>query len=169
MIADSEYRWTNNRAYIGLKRAADLGYVPAIFELGWAYETGGGVPQDLPKAIKYYDQAAGYGQPEALVALGNLYGEGHGVKVDRQKSLMYYIVAANYGYPDAKPLVTKAEAQLTPKQIKSAQDDAAKFATSSKRPLVPWFASNGPLGENRAGLTRIRCELRLVTICSPPV
>ena len=119
-----------------LKRSADLGYVPAIYELGMMYETGGVVHQDMSEAVKLYGQAAANGQPEAFVALGNLYAEGRGVKQDRQKALMYYILGGTYGSPEGKHRADEISAQMTPKQVASAKEEAAKYASAARHPLL---------------------------------
>lgn len=119
-----------------LKRAADLNYVPAIFELGYAYDKGHNAPEDVDKARKLYERAADYGYPDALIALGNMYAEGRGAKLDRQEALSYYFAAAGFGSTDGKSLAEKLAAQLNPKQVASAKDEAKKIASKSRHPLV---------------------------------
>ncbi len=126
-----------------LKRSADLGYAPAIYELGREYELGEAIQKDpqqatklYSKAKKLYEEAASQGEPEGLLALGNMYAEGHGVKPDRRKALMYYIVAANCGSRQAQIQADEVAAQMTPKQVASAKQDAGRFVVTSKHPVL---------------------------------
>jgi uncharacterized protein len=119
-----------------LQRSANLGYPPAIYELGRAYETGEAVPQDSEQATKLYDEAASQGQLDAFLALGNMYKQGLGVKTDHQKSLMYYILAGSYGSPEGLRRASEVSALLSPKQVASAKQDAARFASAPNHPVL---------------------------------
>ncbi len=119
-----------------LKRSADLGYLPAVYEMGYMYDKGMGVPQDIGKARKFYEQAAAGGQVEAVMALGQMYEQGRGTKQDRQEALSYYLVAADFGSADGKALADKLSAQMTPKQVSEAQTQAKRIKLLSKPPLV---------------------------------
>ncbi len=119
-----------------LQRAADLNFAPALYELGMAYESGSNVSIDVVKARKLYEQAAMLGFPPAFEAIGRMYSEGHGVKQDRQKALAYFIVAMNNGVQEAKPKADEISSQLSPKQVKAAQQDAVKLVSSTKGPVL---------------------------------
>ncbi len=49
--------------------AADLGFAPAIFNLGNCYRTGRGREQDISEATRLYERAAEAGDPSAKLAL----------------------------------------------------------------------------------------------------
>ena len=119
-----------------LQRAADLNYAPAAYELGLAYESNNGISMDLPRAKKLYEQAAALAYVPAFVALGSMYAEGRGVKQDREKALAYYMVAANNGVADGKAKMEQLSAQLSPKQVAAAKQDAAKLAAGTRSPVL---------------------------------
>ena len=62
--------------------AADQGYPRAISAVGYAYDHGIGVPQDIGKAISWYSKAVAANDPGALNNLAILYAEGCGVDRD---------------------------------------------------------------------------------------
>ncbi len=119
-----------------LQRAADLNYAPAAYELGMVYETGQNVTRDLVRARKLYEQASYLSVTQAFTALGRFYDEGLGIKVDRNKALAYYIVAASSGDPAAKQKVDQISAQMSPKQIAAAKQNAAKLAGFTRSPVL---------------------------------
>jgi len=120
-----------------LKRSADLGYVPAIYDMAYMYDKGGlGLPQDIAKAKRMYETAAAGGQVEALLALGWMYREGRGAKLDRQEALSYYLAAAEFGSPDGKSMADKLSAELTPKQVSAAQTEAKRIKAQSRSQLA---------------------------------
>lgn len=57
-----------------LKRAADAGNLPSLYNLAFAYNRGNyGLEKDLPKAIDYMRKAADAGMADALYPLGTFY------------------------------------------------------------------------------------------------
>jgi TPR repeat protein len=119
-----------------LQRGADLNYGPAAYELAMLYESGKNVTQDLVGARKLYEQASYSSVTQAFAALGRFYAEGLGVKVDRDKALAYYMVAASAGDAAAKQKVDQLSAQLSPKQIAAAKQNAAKLAGFTRSPVL---------------------------------
>ena len=120
-----------------LKRSADLGYVPAIYDMAYMYDKGGmGLPQDTAKAKRMYEMAAAGGQLEALLALGEMYDEGRGVKLDRQEALSYYLAAADWGSPEGKAKADKLAAELSPKQLAAARSEAKRIKMLSRPQLA---------------------------------
>ena len=71
------------------KKAADLGYAPAIARVGVFYEEGWCVPKDMKQAAKWYQQAADKGDYDGMFYLSRCYAmennEG-GVPTDKKKS-----------------------------------------------------------------------------------
>jgi TPR repeat protein len=119
-----------------LQRGADLGDPVASYDLGRAYEQGSAVPPDPQKAVTLYENAALYNNTKAMFALGNLYNEGKGVTQDRQKALMWFILAARYGNPDAGKQVAALSAELKPKQVEKAKQDALRYVSFQRKPLA---------------------------------
>lgn len=72
-----------------MKKAADLGYAPAIARVGLCYEEGWGVPKDMKQAAKWYQKAVDKGDYDGMFYLSCCYAmdnnEG-GVPTDEKKS-----------------------------------------------------------------------------------
>ena len=62
------------------KKAADLGYELAQYNLGVVYDNGQGVDQNYKKAFEWYEKAAEQGHTEAQHNLGTVYATGQGVE-----------------------------------------------------------------------------------------
>jgi TPR repeat protein len=60
------------KAISWFRSAADQHDSYAEYNLGWAYESGLGVPKDTPKAVQWYSKAANGGNPEASARLAGL-------------------------------------------------------------------------------------------------
>jgi uncharacterized protein len=73
---------TYDKSFQHFQKAADLGEVAAINELGAAYASGSGVKQDYAKAKEFFSKASVMHYPLAYVNLGALYANGLGVKKD---------------------------------------------------------------------------------------
>jgi TPR repeat protein len=78
------------------------GDVNAQFNLGYAYSTGEGVPQDYAEAVSWTRQAADQGEARAQYNLGVLYGAGEGVPQDYAEAVSWYRQAADQGYTAAQ-------------------------------------------------------------------
>ena len=48
-----------------LRKAADLGWADAMYDLGVRYEKGNGIPADSEKAMSWFEKAAAAGHAEA--------------------------------------------------------------------------------------------------------
>lgn len=70
----------------------------ALFELGYAYERGRGVPRDGRQADHYYKQAAEAGNPKALYYRAKLYEAGYYVPQNTILARQLYQQAADSGY-----------------------------------------------------------------------
>lgn len=57
------------KAVAELKKSADGGHVPALFNLGYCYETGAYVKKDIKRAREYYKRAADSGDGDAALRL----------------------------------------------------------------------------------------------------
>jgi TPR repeat protein len=75
------------------KKAAELGYVAAHFNLAFMYHEGKGVEKDIKNAVYHWEEAAIGGHPDARYNLGNQ--EGRKGRFDR--AAKHYIIAAKLG------------------------------------------------------------------------
>ena len=84
------------------RRAADLGYAPAQYNLGLMYGSGKGVAQDHAEAVKWYRRAAEQGHAEAQYNLGHAYSNGYGVPQNNSEGVKWYRCAADRGLANAQ-------------------------------------------------------------------
>lgn len=73
-------------------------HVAALFEQGYALETGSGVEQNHAQAYELYRQAGALGHPEALFRLGVMFYLDLAVKMDEKKAHALWRVAADKGH-----------------------------------------------------------------------
>ena len=82
---------------------ADQGDGQAQYALGTLYEQGHpGVPQDVAKAIIWYQKSAEQGIPSAENNLALIYATGRGVERDPANALSLWLSAANKGHVQAQ-------------------------------------------------------------------
>ena len=84
-------------AFTYYKKAADLDYPDACYNLAFAYANGRGVTTDMKLAIRYYQKAAESGSDGAWNNLGLLYEKGDGVEVNPKKAFECYNKAYEEG------------------------------------------------------------------------
>ena len=84
------------------QRAADLGDVLAMHNLGFLYERGEGIKLDLKKTVKYWRMAAEQGMASAQYNLGTSYERGEGVAQDYAEAARLYKLAADQGHTKAE-------------------------------------------------------------------
>jgi TPR repeat protein len=82
-------------------KAANLGYAPAMAQVGLLYETGDAGEKDIAKAARWYKQGADANDPRSLTFLAALYEKGRGVDKDLEKAASLYRKAAELKYPPA--------------------------------------------------------------------
>jgi TPR repeat protein len=82
--------------------AANEGYTPAQFSLGYLYERGNGVAKDYAEAAKLYLLAAKQEEPRAEFRLGLMLEKGIGVEQDRDAAIRLYKMAAAQGNLNAE-------------------------------------------------------------------
>jgi len=85
-----------------LRQAADQGDADAQFNLGVAYRTGRGVPQDGVEAVAWWRKAAEKGLASAQFNLGYAYAQGQGVPQDDAQAMSWYLQSAEQGNADAQ-------------------------------------------------------------------
>lgn len=78
---------------------AKKGDAPAQYTIGWMYESGQGVKEDLKKAVYWYKKSAQQEYEAAQYVLGTLYEKGSGVEQNSEIALDYYLLAAKQGDP----------------------------------------------------------------------
>lgn len=84
------------------KRASELKYPPASFNLGQCCELGIGTKQDFKEAAEWYRLAADQGHATAMYNLGVFYVHGWGgLRADIEVAKALFTKAAKFGQPDA--------------------------------------------------------------------
>jgi TPR repeat protein len=78
---------------IQLCQAAAKDYAPARFCVGYFFQHGLGVKQDLTEAAKWYEKSAAGGHFPAYIALGQMYWKGEGVKADPVEAYLWFFQA----------------------------------------------------------------------------
>ncbi len=86
------------KSFPALKKAAELGYPDAQYNLGWCYSHGKGVEQDDTEAIHWYKKAAEGGDSQGQYILGWCYFYGKKVEEDHEKAAHWYQKAAEQGH-----------------------------------------------------------------------
>lgn len=89
------------KAMMWFQRAADLGHVDAMFNLGVGYANGLGVPVDFDQAMKWYTKAAEHGSADAMYNIGASYDKGHGTAQNKKLAIEWYTKAAQLNQPNA--------------------------------------------------------------------
>jgi len=80
------------------RRAAEAGDATGACNLGYLYETGGGVEQSWDQAVNYYRQAAELGQARGQYLLGWCYEHGKGVAPSPERARELYEASARQDY-----------------------------------------------------------------------
>ncbi|KAL1261120.1 hypothetical protein QQF64_008947 [Cirrhinus molitorella] len=85
------------RAVTFLKKAIELGSVPAITALGWYYEQ---YEKDYEKAVHLWEEADAKGHPDAAMNLGVFHSQGlyPGQPADQFMAYKYYLKSAQRGH-----------------------------------------------------------------------
>lgn len=84
------------------QRAAELGHVEAMVELGLCYELGCGVEQSDGQALDWYTKAADLGHATAKFSVGEIFEEARGVPQSDEEACLWYYRAALAGCDDSK-------------------------------------------------------------------
>ncbi|WP_068087090.1 tetratricopeptide repeat protein [Polycladidibacter stylochi] len=104
-------------------RQAEAGQPTAQTLIGVIYETGRGVPQDITKAVDWYELAVSTGEPQAALRLAMLYLDGSQIKQNKQKAAKYLQIAADAKIPSAlyNLSILYEEGDTLPKNIDKAR------------------------------------------------
>jgi uncharacterized protein len=81
----------------------------AQYQLGYIYEHGEGVPQDIKEAAVWYRKAAEQGHPKAQYRMGLFYENGAAVEKDLKEATKWYRKSADQNFPAAKDAVKRVE------------------------------------------------------------
>jgi len=101
------------RAVKCLKKASDLGHVPAMRDLGLMYLQGNGVEKDHGKAYSYISTASKEMDPESIYILATMYEKGMGVERDLYESLKLFAFSANMNHIGADMDADRVDAQIS--------------------------------------------------------
>lgn len=120
---------------------AELGSVPAQFNLGLIYDRGLGQPPDPVEAVRWYRRAAENGAPAAQINLGYAYETGRGVALDYVEAYKWYHVAAER-LPDGdrRTKAVRNRAEVARKMTAAEMDEARRRA---RQWLNDWRARRG--------------------------
>lgn len=91
-----------HKAFECLKKAADMGHIEAIANLGVMYCHGFGVEKNIEKAIMCFEKAADEGNTIAMNNLGRMYLTGEKIPKDETKAFKWLGMAAIQGDAEAK-------------------------------------------------------------------
>ncbi|MBI3441117.1 MAG: sel1 repeat family protein [Proteobacteria bacterium] len=83
-------------------KSAELGYLPAMVSIGYAYSTGHGVTKNDKEAFKWYSKAANMGDAVAQNNLGTMFRDGIGVEKDPRLAEQWFLRSAMQGTPRAQ-------------------------------------------------------------------
>ena len=88
--------------YDCMLNSANLGYIPALGEVGMCYEVGFHVDKDITKAIEWYKKGADLDDTQSLYCLADCFFNGNGIGQDLHKALALFQKSADQGNPDAQ-------------------------------------------------------------------
>ncbi len=91
------------------------------------YENGLGVSQDYTEAVNWYTKAAEQGWTDAQLNLGLMYAYGRGMPTNFITAYVWESIAAESGSENALNSRDLIAAELTPENIKKAQERATKM------------------------------------------
>jgi len=128
-------------------------HIQSNYELGVAFYTGDGVPEDEAIAVEYFRRAADCGHAGAAYMLGDCLLDGIGVDRDRGEALEWLVTSAELGHRGARSRVL---AVLEKDEDKSYGifTDASRQTLSSENKETAEDEVNFDKGKKRDGLER---------------
>lgn len=81
----------------------------SMYQIGYMYDNGEGVPQDTKEAAQWYLKAAEKGHARAQYRMGLFYATGTGVEKNMKEAEKWYRKAAGQGIRPAKDALKKIE------------------------------------------------------------
>jgi TPR repeat protein len=118
------------------RKAADQGDIEALYNLGYMYHEGQGVPKDYQKGNELFEEVADRGRfiedgsrsYKAMDMLGNSYRSGETGPPDYVEAYKWYAMAAARGHPKALGQMHEAQQHLTNEQLTEAKRRVTEFA-----------------------------------------
>ncbi len=104
-------------------------HIQSCYEMGVAYYTGEGLPEDEVQAVNYFRRAADCGHAGAAYMLGDCLLDGIGIERDRGEALEWLVISAELGHRGARSRVL---AVLEREEGKSY----GKFTDASRQTLI---------------------------------
>lgn len=146
-----------NQACIWWRRAVEEHrHIYSCHELGVAFYTGEGVPENEEQAVYYFHKAAEQGHPGAAYMLGDCLLDGVGIERDRADALEWLILAGDLGHRGARSRVMavleKQEGEDNGRFTDSSRQTIKEFINEQKEEESRWTADdlkNIPLLERR--------------------
>ncbi len=89
------------------RRAAEQGNATAQCNLGYCYDNGQGVEQNLEEAVKWYRKAAEQGNATAQCNLGFCYENGDGIEQNLEEARMWFRKSAEQGNERAQKALSQ--------------------------------------------------------------
>lgn len=117
------------------EKAANLHFSPGAYCMGQLYDHGLGVERDLPKAARWFSEAASMGNGLAALRLGEMYWKGEGLKQDKISAYEFIYLASTSDMPEAKQEKDRLEKELTPKEMEKGKAKVVEW-TRQHQPLV---------------------------------
>jgi len=118
-------------AVLWYSKAAEHGNDYAQCSLGRMYANGQSVAKDESTAVLWYTKAAKQGYADAQFNLGAMYADGRGVTPDIVSAHLWFDMAARSGHAAAVKQRDLTAAQMTPTQIRDAEDRAQRGISSN--------------------------------------
>ena len=146
--------WLGNDTLV--KVAAEQGYAPAQFHLGFMYEYGQGMPQDDEQAAHWYRKAAEQGDADAQFSLGILYLIGQGVQQDTVLAYVSFGIAASRGDEQSMANRDRLAARMTPEQIAEGEALISEWQPGNPLPLKSVTGIRGQVPEDSGQMSEDR-------------
>jgi len=136
---------TGSEAIKYFRRASELKYPPASFNMGQCCELGIGTKQDFKQAAEWYKIASDQGHPTATYNLGVFYAHGWGgLTADIDIARQLFTKAAQLGQPDAKAALEKESNKMNSELRYSSNVSSMEFLEhhETKSSSFSYFADN---------------------------
>ena len=120
-----------------MRKAAQQGDSSAEYHLGWAYEQGDGVAQDLAQAVEWYRRSASQGHRFAPFNLASKYESGRGVIQDFVQAHMWMNLAASQANGEELRKIAGFRDYLAERMTSTQIAQAQRFAREWKPVALP--------------------------------
>jgi len=118
-----------------IERLSRLGQETNPLRVGSDYPFGvDGLAEDPAEAVEWYTRSARQAHVMSWYRLGRLHIQGRGVEADRVRAHMWLGLCAELGLGDATNWVAKLEETMTPEQLATSAEMAARWKASTPEP-----------------------------------